>query len=265
MEGIFDSWKIEWEPPCSAARRGAESLTDIGQIFLERARTILAEVELAEGLLDQARAVPRGTLRLTAPVSFGPVLAPALVEYASLYPQVSIDLLLSNSVVDLVGEGFDIALRVGRMAVSGLIARPLAPYRFVLCAAPSYLEKFGAPEKPEDLQHHGCLTFVDWMDGNTWTFKRGDSAERKVCVQSHMRMNDRAALRTAAIAGGGIILQSLPSIATAIDDGELIALLPDWEPPSRPLHLVWLPDRRPRQKLRTFIDFAVTRFGQNES
>jgi DNA-binding transcriptional LysR family regulator len=241
-----------------------QSLTEIGQLYLESARAILADVERAEGLLDDARAAPRGTLRLTAPISFGEILSSALVEYSSLCPQVSIDVFLTNSVVDLVGEGFDVGLRVGPLPISGLMARSLAPYRFVLCAAPSYIEKFGAPEKPEDLLHHKCLTFAGRADGNTWSFKRRDGAEREVCAPSHMRMNDRAALRAAAIAGGGIILQSWASIGSAIDDGKLLPLLPDWQPPPRPLHLVWPPDRRPTQKLRSFVDFAVVRFGQDQ-
>jgi DNA-binding transcriptional LysR family regulator len=237
-----------------------QSLTSAGRIFLERARIILAEVELAEGLLDHARAIPRGVLRLTAPLSFEEKLAPTLIEYTSLYPEVSVDLVLSNSVVDLVGEGFDAGLRVGDAGLSGLMTRPLTPYRFVLCAAASYIEKYGAPERPEDLQHHKCLTFSHWVNGDTWSFKGMDGARVEIAVQSHMRMNSRAALRAAAMAGGGIILQSLPSVESALAQGSLKPLLSDWEPPSKSMHLVWRQERYPTQKLQTFIEFAAARF-----
>jgi DNA-binding transcriptional LysR family regulator len=239
-----------------------QSLTDAGRSFLHKARSILAEVELAEGLLDGARSAPHGKLRVTAPASFGETLSPALVEYSSLFPEVFIDLFLSNKVVDLVGEGIDVAFRTGRLAASGLITRSLAPYHFVLCAAPSYIDRFGSPKTPQDLENHRCLTFAGWMDGSPWTFSTQRGVECEVHVKSHMRINDRAALRAAAIAGGGIIFQSRPSIAGAIEDGRLIRLLPDWEPPPKPLHLVWVSDRHPTLKLRSFIDFSVAQFGK---
>jgi DNA-binding transcriptional LysR family regulator len=240
-----------------------QSLTGAGLLFLEGARTILAEVERAEGLLDQGRSIPRGVLRLTAPLSFEERLAPALVEYTSLYPEVSIDLVLSNRVADLAGEGYDAGLRVGTAGLTGLMTRPLASYRFVLCAAPSYIERFGAPAKPTDLKDHKCLTFSHWVSGDTWLFKGMDGTSVEVPIQSHMRMNSRAALRAAAIAGGGIILQSLPSLASAITDGSLKPLLSDWEPPSKQMHIVWRQERHPTRKLRTFIEFAVAQFGQD--
>jgi DNA-binding transcriptional LysR family regulator len=237
-----------------------QSLTDAGRAFLESARTILAEVELAEGSLDHARLNPRGVLRLTAPLSFEEKLAPALIEYAALYPEVSIELVLSNGISDLVGEGIDVGFRVGSTGLKGLKSRPLAPYRFVLCAAPSYIEKFGAPERPEDLQRHRCLTFSHWATGDTWLFKAKNGATVGIPIQSHMRMNSRTGLRATAMAGGGIILQSLPSVEAAIDAGVLQPLLPEWEVPSKPMHVVWRQERYPTQKLRTFIEFAVAQF-----
>lgn len=237
-----------------------QSLTDAGRAFLERARTILAEVEVAEGSLNHARLTPRGVLRLTAPLSFEEKLVPALVEYAALYPQVSIELALSNGISDLVGEGIDVGLRVGSTSLKGLKMRPLAPYRFVLCAAPSYIKKFGAPEKPGDLQRHRCLTYSHWGSGDTWFFRAKNGSSISIPIQSHMRMNSRTGLRAAAMAGGGIILQSLLSVEKAIDAGLLQPLLLDWELPSKPMHVVWRKERYPTQKLRTFVEFAVARF-----
>jgi DNA-binding transcriptional LysR family regulator len=237
-----------------------QSLTGAGRAFLESARTILAEVEIAESSLDHTRLIPHGVLRLTAPLSFEEKLAPALVEYAALYPEVSIELVLSNDISDLVGEGIDVGLRVGSSGLTGLKSRPLAPYRFVVCAAPSYIKKFGAPERPEDLRHHRCLTFSHWAAGDTWCFKGKNGANIDIPVQSNMRMNSRAGLRAGAIAGGGIILQSWPSVESAIDAGFLQPLLLDWEPPSKPMHVVWRQERYPTKRLLTFIEFAVARF-----
>ncbi|PRC94605.1 LysR family transcriptional regulator [Solimicrobium silvestre] len=242
-----------------------QSLTELGQLFLERAQNILTEVELTEGMLDSARVLPSGTLRVTAPISFGEVLAPALVDYSLLYPKVTIDLNLSDSLVDVPGEGFDIAIRTGPLADSGLISRSLAPYRFLLCAAPSYLAKFPAPKEPEDLQQHRCLAFSGWMDGVDWTFLRADGVERHVRIQSQIRINNRVAMRAAAMAGGGIVMQPMASLALAVEEGSLVRLLPEWAPPSKQLHLVWAQNRHITQKLRTFIDFAVARFGEQES
>jgi DNA-binding transcriptional LysR family regulator len=243
-----------------------QSLTDIGRTFLERARTILSEVDSAESLADEAQTEPKGTLRITAPVAFGSeILSPALVEYSQRHTLLSIDLSLSDGIVDLVEEGLDAALRVGAMGDSTLMSRALAPYRFMLCAAPSYVERRGAPADPSDLARHDCLVFAHWRGGDIWKFQKSDGDQREIRVQSRIRMNTYAALRAAALAGAGIILQSEAALAAAIAEKRLIPLLPDWESPSHPMQLVWLPDRRPTRKLRSFIDFVVERFTPNRA
>jgi len=137
-----------------------QSLTDIGKTFYERARVILAEVEAAENLVAQTRATPRGRLKINAPVTFAiHALAPKLKDYLNVYPDVSVDLTLTNRFVDLIEEGYDAVFRIGELSDSGLIARPLAPYRLALCAAPAYLASRPPIRTPMDLQAHECLVF----------------------------------------------------------------------------------------------------------
>jgi len=137
-----------------------QSLTDFGRAFYERARIILTEVEIAENLAAETRAVPSGKLRINAPVSFGMLtLAARLPEYMDSCPEVEVEMTLSNRTVDLIEEGYDVVFRVGELTDSGLVARPLAPYRLVLCAAPKYLEGQPPLMTPWDLQQHNCLGF----------------------------------------------------------------------------------------------------------
>jgi DNA-binding transcriptional LysR family regulator len=233
----------------------------MGRSFYERVRTILAEVEAAEALAAEARAVPRGRIRVNAPVTFGAhQLARALPEYLAAYPEVDVELALSDRLVDLIDEGYDAVFRVGSLADSGLIARPLRPMEFVLCADPAYIEAHGAPAVPGELKAHECLGFAHGVLRDQWSF-RGPEGTETVEVSCRFIVNNGQALLNMALAGLGILLQPAALVQDEVKAGRLVRLLPDYVPLSRPLHVLYAPDRRITPKLRSFIDFAVARFG----
>src|SRR6185437_14006150 len=235
-----------------------QSLTEVGRVYYERCRQILSDLEEADRTASQLRAAPRGRLRVNAPVSFGVhALTPVITDYLATYPEVEVDLTVNDRVIDLVEEGFEVAIRVGSLSDSGLVARPLAPYQLVLCASPDYLARFGEPRRPEDLARHNCLAFDRWSAPHVWTFQNGEAA----AVRGVLRANNGEALRVAALRGLGIIQQPGVLLAEDLRCGRLIRVLPDYDLPTRPIHLIYLPDRRSTPKLRTFIDFVLERLG----
>jgi DNA-binding transcriptional LysR family regulator len=241
-----------------------QSLTDGGRVFYERAKNVLAEMEAAEALIAETRSVPQGRLRISAPITFGSrSLAPAVADYMKQHPQVSVDLSLTNRTVDLVDEGFDVVFRTGELPDSGLLARRLAPLRLVLCAAPDYLRSTKKLRKPEDLADHECLVFSHTSLRTTWTFE-GPRGRVSVPITGRFSTDSGEALRAAAIAGAGILLQPYALVNEEIESGRLVRLLQRYEPAARPLHALYAPDRRMTPKLRSFLDFAVQRFGETQ-
>ncbi|MDB5970265.1 MAG: LysR family transcriptional regulator [Hydrocarboniphaga sp.] len=240
-----------------------QSLTEVGRVFYERCKLVLAEAEAAEALAQDLQTVPRGRLRINAPVTFGSYsLVPMLIRYQRLYPEVSVDLSLTDRVVDLVDEGYEAVIRISPLTDSTLVARPLAPYRLVACAAPAYLAERGVPARPEDLAGHECLGFAYWarppMD--EWQFTDADGTHT-VKVRSRFLANNGQALRQAALQGFGIILQAADMLRDDLASGRLMQVLPGYEGPSLPMHLLFASDRRLTPKLRSFIDFVVASFG----
>lgn len=238
-----------------------QSLTDEGRRFYEHARNILAEMAAAQAQIDESRAQPRGRLRISAPITFGSrALAPRLARFMAQYPEVSVELSLSNRTVDLIDEGFDLVFRTGELPDSGLAARRLAPHRLLLCAAPAYLKRSGTPQRPQDLRDHECLVFAHTSMRTQWSF-RGAEGPITVPIAGRFSTDSGEALRAAAVAGLGIILQPSELLAPDIESGRLIRLLASYEPDSRPLHALYAPDRQMTPKLRTFLDFAAQEFG----
>lgn len=238
-----------------------QSLTDFGRTFCERARIILAEVEAAEGLAAETRAVPTGQLRINAPVSFGmKTLAPRLPEYMQAHPQVEVELTLSNRMVDLIDEGYDAVFRIGTLSDSGLIARALAPYELVACAAPSYLASRAPLQTPLDLTAHDCLCLSLTELRTQWRFE-GPDGPVSVPVSGPLVADHDDPLLRSALAGLGVLLQPREVVREALEDGRLVPVLPGYGVPSRPLHVLYAPDRRVTPKLRSFLDFAVAAFG----
>jgi DNA-binding transcriptional LysR family regulator len=240
-----------------------QSLTEVGRAFYERCKLVLAEAAAADALAADLRAVPRGRLRVNAPINFGTYrLVPMLVRYLEQHPEVTVDLTLTDRVVDLVEEGYEAVIRISPLADSTLVARSLAPYRLVACAAPSYLAARGTPAIPADLARHDCLGFAYWArpPADEWQFTGADGIHT-VRVGSRLSINNGQALRAAAIEGFGIILLSHELLEDDLAAGRLVHVLPGYEPPSRPMHILFAPDRKPTPKLRSFIDFVVATFG----
>ena len=241
-----------------------QSLTDLGQAFYERSRAILAEAEAAEALLHDLSATPRGRLRVSAPVNFGACrVAPLVTCYLQAYPEVEIELSLTDRYVDMVDEGYDVVFRLGPLGDSTLISRELAPHRQVACASPSYLAAHGDPSRPDDLTSHTCLGYVNWsgLPYAEWRFTRSGKVHA-VTVRSRFQVNDGRVLRAAALEGNGIILQPEAVVTEDLDAGRLVQVLADYEAPSRPMFLLFGTRRPQPAKLRAFIDRAVEAFDQ---
>jgi DNA-binding transcriptional LysR family regulator len=237
------------------------SITEAGRNYLEASERILAEVEAADANVAADRVKPRGLLRLNAPVSFGTrQIVPLLAEFTARYPHVVIELGLNDRLVDLAEEGWDLAIRIGNLSSSSLIARRIASCRVVVCAAPSYLKARGTPPTVSSLSEHNCLGYtLSQTSVDRWEF--GARAEVKVQVSGNLRANNGDALRTAAIAGQGVIYQPTFIVADDLRAGTLVALTLDH--PTVELggiYAVYLPDRQPPAKVRAFIDFIAMRF-----
>ena len=237
------------------------SLTEVGSVVYQRYSRILEEIDEVEQSAGALQGNPRGMLRITAPVSFGiPHLAPAIVDYMAQYPDVSIDMVLNDRTVDLIEEGFDVAVRIGRLVDSTLIARRIAPIRFALCAAPSYLRRHGEPRRPADLAQHNCLEFAYRQTGTEWHFTAPDGAEETVRVSGRLKVNNPQVLHEAALNGDGIEFDPTFIVGPAIAAGRLVVLLPDYQPIETDLSIVYPPGRQLSAKVRSFVDFLATRF-----
>ena len=235
-----------------------QSLTAIGRTYHERCKLVLAEAEAADSLAHEARAAPRGLLRINAPVTFGAhSLVPMVTRYLRLHPAVEIDLVLSDRLVNLVEEGYEAVFRIGSLTDSSLTARALAPFRLVACAAPAYLRERGTPVTPADLRDHECLARPAVSE---WRFLR-DGRVQDVRIRNRLRLNDARALLSAALDGFGIVLVAEDVAREALASRQLVRVLPDCEAPSRPMHLLFLADHRQTPKLRSFIDAAAQAFG----
>ncbi len=233
------------------------SLTEFGRLYYERCRSILAEVEAAEAALDVAQAVPRGLLRVTAPVTLGCTVLPRLLAgYLRRYPDVKVDLVLQDHRLDLVADEMDIAIRAGMLPDSSLIARALPPIRLVVCAAPAYLTAHGTPQEPADLASHNCMEFASAAEPLQWRFT-GSGGESTVTVSGNLGINSGQALRAAALEGIGIVMQPDLLVAGDLAAGRLVRLLDQHLAPTLQLHLLTLPNRQPTPKLRSFIDHVV--------
>jgi DNA-binding transcriptional LysR family regulator len=238
------------------------SITEAGRSYLESSGRILAEIEAADAAVAADRVEPRGLLRINAPVSFGSrQIAPLLAEFAVRHPLVTAELGLNDRLVDLADEGWDLAIRIGNLSDSSLIARRIAPCRTVVCAAPSYLEAKGRPLTVSSLADHNCLgyTLSQRHPFDRWVF--GTRADVSVQVSGNLRANNGDALRAAAIAGQGVIHQPTFIVADDLRAGTLAALTLDQPTVELAgIYAVFLPDRHPAAKVRAFIDFIATRF-----
>ncbi|HIE4562401.1 TPA: LysR family transcriptional regulator [Stenotrophomonas maltophilia] len=235
-----------------------QRLTEAGSAYLAGCRQVLEQVQQAEADVAGLQVQPRGLLRVSAPTTWGScVLAPVLSGLLREQPLLNIELDLSNRRVDLIEDGFDVAIRVGPLPSQEVVARPLPPYAMSLCAAPSYLRRRGTPRTPGDLAGHDCLSHLAWRGGHGWQLANGEQVD----WEARLTCNDGVALREAAVAGAGLVLQPTALLAGEIAAGRLKPLLRDYLPEPRPMHLIYLPDRRPRPRLQCFVDFVMATLG----
>ena len=241
------------------------SLTEPGRRYLESVERILAEVAEADALAAAERVEVTGDLRVNAPTSFGArELAPILPDFARAHPALKIELGLSDRVIDLVEEGWDVAIRIGRVADQTLIARRLAPCRLVVAGSPAYLAERGVPKTVADLAAHNCLgyTLSSSVGPDRWLF--GAEGEAKVAVAGNLRANNGDALAAAAVAGLGLVCQPTFILADDLRAGRLEAVPLDLPPVTLPgVFAVHPSARRAPAKVRAFIDFLASRFGPN--
>ena len=236
------------------------SLTEAGVAFYRGGLEALAAAEAARGAVTRLSEAPRGRLKISAPVSFSiKRLGPLLAGFLARYPEITLDLTLNDRRVDLVEEGFDLAIRIGVLDDSSLIARKLAPCPMLLCAAPSYLERRGAPAEPRDLAAHDCLIYSLRASPEQWRFE-GPGASRSVKVRGPLEANNGDLLRAAARDGAGIVL--LPSfiVGADVESGALRQVLPDWVCPSQSaIYAVYPSSRQLSPKVRVCIDYLAER------
>jgi len=235
-------------------------LTEAGAAYLERCRQILNAVEEAERAVAELNAKPQGALKLTSPTSFGTFhLVPVIADYEKLYPEVKVLLSLQDLPMDLVEEGLDLAIRVGKLPDSSLVARPLASVRVVVCGAPSYFKTHGVPQTPDDLAQHNCLLYTEWTPKGEWLFK-GPEGEFSVPVSGDFEANLGDAVRMAAISGRGLVQLPAYVVGPDLKAGKLRAVLTDFAPDKMPIYAVYPHREHLAATVRTFVEFLQERF-----
>lgn len=236
------------------------TLTEVGRAYHERASQILADIEEAELAITQLHTAPRGTLRLSVPMSFGMShIAPLLAEFMQRYPKLHVDVSLTDRRIDLIDEGFDLAVRIGTLGDSSLIARKLAPSGLTVCASPDYLKHHPPLDHPDDLRQHQCLLYAYQTTGMTWPFT-GPNGPFSVRVDGRLKANNGDLLREATLAGVGVGLMPDFMVHGDLKNGRLVALLTDWRPRQSAIWAIYPHNRHLSTKVRLFVDFLSEAF-----
>ena len=240
------------------------SLTEMGMAFYERCVQLLADLEEAEQAVTAAAVVPRGTLKLTCSITFGVRhLAPAIAAFGARYPQMRFDVELSDRAVDIVDEGFDLAVRIGDIGSQSLIGRRIGTTQLVCCAAPAYLATHPAPKVPADLASHACMSYEYSPGRNTWRFFDRAGNVHDVKIGGRVHVNNGQMLSALAVAGMGVNLEPDFIVAPDVRAGRLVTLLPGFTPPAVGIHVVYPSRRHLSAKVRAFVDFVAARFADN--
>ncbi|MEH2510930.1 DNA-binding transcriptional LysR family regulator [Nitrobacteraceae bacterium AZCC 1564] len=237
------------------------SPTENGQVYFERAIGVLTELDAADQAVTHLQSTPRGLLRVNAPMSFGTLqLGPAIADFMERYPELRIQLVLSDAQVDPVQEGLDVTLRIADLESSSLIARKIMPVDRVICASPDYFARHGTPKHPSDLREHNCLAYGFLSTGNQWKLI-GRDGDHWIQPPWTLCVNNAEVLRDAAINGRGIAVLPIFIASDALRDGRLQTCLADYHPPRLALYALYPPTQHLAVKVRLFIDFLVERFG----
>jgi DNA-binding transcriptional LysR family regulator len=236
------------------------SVTNAGARLFERCQTIVAEIEAAEVEAGQLHSRPTGILRISAGMSLGHLhLAPALSTFLQTYPELNVELALNDRIVDLVDEGYDLALRIGELETSSLMQRRLSDIRLITVAAPSYLERQGEPRHPSELVNHVCISYSYVWAGGAWRFEIPDRSHR-VRITPRIQVNNGDAMARMAEAGTGITQLPTFLVHDGIRNGHLKPILAEFEPPPLGLYAIYPQSRNLSVKVRVFIDFLVRHF-----
>jgi DNA-binding transcriptional LysR family regulator len=237
------------------------NLTDTGRSFYERSARILADLDEAEAAVHREHGELRGQLRVALPLSFSVRhMCVPIAEFARQHPQLVFDLDLNDRRVDLVQEGADLALRIGHLSDSSLIARKLFDTRTVICASPAYIDAHGAPESPDDLSDHRCLVYGNVSTPGYWVAQDDEGKKYPVDVQATLTASSGDLLADLAANGMGVVLQPTFIAGELIKRGDLVPLLVDYHWPTTPAYAVYPPTRHLSHRVRTFIDFLVEYF-----
>jgi DNA-binding transcriptional LysR family regulator len=237
------------------------SLTESGEALYERARAILEDVAEAEAVSSSSTLHPRGTLRINAPLSFGVLhLAPLWPRFLARYPDIELDVALSDRVVDIVEEGYDMAIRISRVAANTHAARKLATSRNIACAAPEYLKKHGMPRTPEDLLEHSCIGYRYSATADEWNFIDVDGRMHTVKVPCVMHTNNGDTARAAAVGGAGVIWQPQFIVGPDLRAGRLVEVMPGFRMPDIDILALYPSRRHLSAKVRVMVDFLVEAF-----
>ncbi|AIO39858.1 bacterial regulatory helix-turn-helix, lysR family protein [Burkholderia cenocepacia] len=238
------------------------SLTEGGETLYARCKSILDDVAETEGLVSSASVEPRGRLRINAPVSFGILyLAPLWPEFMRKYPGVELDVGLIDRVVDIVDEGYDLAIRISRAGSTSHAARKLATSQNILCAAPAYLARFGVPASPAELAGHRCIGYTYAATGDDWQLIDARGKLHSVKVDCHMHTNNGDTARTAALAGHGLIWQPTFLIGNDLRAGRLVHVMPEYRLPDIDILALYPSRRHLSARVRVMIDYLVDAFG----
>lgn len=236
------------------------NLTDDGQAYYRRCLAILADLEEAEAAIRHAHGALKGRLRVTLPLSFGMLhLAGPIQEFMALHPDLCFDLDFNDRQVDLVQEGFDLAIRIARLDDSSLIARRLAPVRHGLYASPAYLARHGTPQRAADLAGHACLVYSNPSEPDLWTYRDPDGQPGSVRVPARVAASSGEFLLRAALDGAGVILLPTFYVHEGVRDGRLVRILADHTWPELSVYAVYPPTRHLSARVRAFIDFLAER------
>lgn len=240
------------------------ALTEAGNNYFERCQVILAEVEEAEEVASSLSTTPRGLLRVNMSIAFGRLhIAPYVPEFLERYPEIRLHLMMNDRFVDLVAERVDLAVRIGDLGDSSMLARKLGVSPMVIVGAPAYFEKHGHPEHPEELKQHNCLTYTFLHTGNTWRFQK-DGIDIHIPVEGNCQSDNTDGIRDIMIAGAGLAMVPAWLVRCELAHGELVTALGDYLPWSSPIHAVYPESKYVPLKVRCFIDYLVEKYAEDE-
>jgi DNA-binding transcriptional LysR family regulator len=233
------------------------SLTEVGRAYYDRCIQILADIEQADDIAGALQSTPRGTLRIYTATHIVTFIAPVVAEFLAKYPEVKVDLSMGERTVDIIDEGFDVAVRMTPPPDSSLITRNLATWRHVLCCSPGYLEQHGRPQQLSDLSGHNCVRHVNYPFEDEWRFFDRKGAPASVGISGNLITNSGDMLRTAGLQGAGVCLAPGFLIHDDLEEGRLVRLLPEYRPVELSMNAVYPHRHHLSAKVRSFIDMLV--------